>query len=229
MPFARLAPRNRSDHDANDRVAGSRPRSARQGRARVSDARLWGGVLLLVVATSAGAVLLGRGVDTVLVLQADRDLSTGATLDSTSSIAVPVWLADGYVTASDDVDGRLRWPVSAGELVPRSAVVQQDEAPMRGVTVEVDPAHAPARLAPGDLVDVWATSSDLSGATAVAPRLVLEAVQVSTVTTDAVGFGGGWGVELSVPPDAVSDVVAAARGGVLDLVTVPLASQQVLP
>ncbi|HAN70943.1 MAG TPA: hypothetical protein DCQ36_05065, partial [Actinobacteria bacterium] len=77
-------------------------------------------------------------------------------------------------------------------------------------------------------VDVWSTASD-PGALAgdVRPVLVLASARVLTVATEAGGFAGSWGVELAVPEESVADVVAAGRGGVLDLVTVPGSSQGV--
>ncbi|HAN71514.1 MAG TPA: hypothetical protein DCQ36_07980, partial [Actinobacteria bacterium] len=111
----------------------------RQSRARLSDARVWGGLALLAVSALVGAVLLGRGEDTVVVLQATRDLSVGSAPQDLEPVAIPSSLATGYLTAADEVTGVLRWPVTAGELVPRSALAPANPRPERGVTVAVDP------------------------------------------------------------------------------------------
>jgi hypothetical protein len=216
--------------EADALTSGSAPGrvTMRQSRARLSDARVWGGLALLAVSALVGAVLLGRGEDTVVVLQATRDLSVGSAPQDLEPVAIPSSLATGYLTAADEVTGVLRWPVTAGELVPRSALAPANPRPERGVTVAVDPAHAPAGLMAGDRVDVWSTASD-PGALAgeVRPVLVLASARVLTVATEAGGFAGSWGVELAVPEESVADVVAAGRGGVLDLVTVPGSSQGV--
>ena len=203
----------------------------RQVSARWSDARLWASVILVVIATALGAILLGRGGDTVLVLRADRDLAAGATLNATSTVAVPRALADSYVTSGGGAQGVLQWPVAAGDLVPRAAIVVESTEPVRGVTIPVDPLHAPADLTAGDLVDVWATPATVGGVTvtdpggpAAAPTLVLSRVPVTAVSTEGVGFGGGWGVELAVPEDDVARAVAAGRTSVIDLVAVPATS-----
>lgn len=203
--------------------------TSRQVRARWSDVRVWAGVGLLTVSAVGGAAVLGRQADEVLVLQASRDLAVGSTVQDTATVAVPRDLADDYVTSSQDVTGVLRWPIEAGELIPVSAVAPVAGETLRGVTVAVEPGHAPSRLLPGDLVDVWVSESSAVGAAMSAPRLVLPAARVRVVTDDAGGFGGARGVELAVPESQVDELVAAVRGGSLDLVTVPVASQQVRP
>lgn len=200
----------------------------RQSAARWSDARLWGAVGLIGVATVLGALLLGRGGDTVLVLRADRDLAAGSPPAAVSAVPVPRSIADGYVPADGVAAGVLQWPVAAGDLLPRAALGPTTPARVRGVTIPVDPLHAPADLTAGDLVDVWATPVSRGGlATAgdgpegTAPQLVLSRVPVTAVSTEGVGFGGGWGVELAVPEADVARAVAAGRASVIDLVTVP--------
>ncbi len=92
--------------------------------------------------------------------------------------------------------------------------------------------HAPAGLQSGDVVDVWSTPRDAVGAvdaTTSTPRLVLAEVTVATATVDDIGIGGEVGVVLDVPLDRVSDLVAAVRAGVTDLVAVPISGQPVLP
>jgi hypothetical protein len=202
--------------------------SVRQSVARWSDVRLWAALGLVGVATLLGALLLGRGGDTVLVLRADRDLVAGSPPVAVSSVAVSRSLAAGYVAAGETPPGILQWPVAEGELLPRSALVPPDPTPVRRVTVPVDPQHAPADLSSGDLVDVWATpastpggaSMDLGGRN-IAPELVLDRVLVTGVSTEGAGFGGGWGVELAVPQDDVARAVSAGRSAVIDLVSVP--------
>ena len=210
-----------------DRTPGSRV-VGRQSRARLNDGRVWGALALVIVSAVLGAALLGRGDDTVLVLRAQRDLSVGSAPRDLASVAVPRAIADGYVSATDDLRGELRAPIAAGELVPRSALMPASSSSLRTVTVPVDPLHAPAGLQSGDLVDVWATVSAAGGVTApgAPPRLVLRNVLVTSVATDGVGFGGGWGVALAVPEVDVAEVIATARGSVLDLVTVPITDQQ---
>jgi len=191
--------------------------------------RVWAAAGLLMGAAVLGAVLLGRDGDAVLVLQATRPLSAGTEPVGLEAVSVPASVAAAYLVPGESIAGRLRWPVAEGELVPRAAVVTSPEDPTRLVSVPVDPLHAPAGLAVGDVVDVWVTRTDVGGAVASGslPRLVLGEVTVTAVATEGVGFAGGWGVELAVPEQRVASVVEAGRTGVVDLVTVPPASQQV--
>ncbi len=205
------------------RRAGERPTAARW-----AEARLWAAASLVLVATVLGALLLGRGGDTVLVLRADRDLAPGAPMEAVSTVAIPRSLASGYVPAGDGAEGVLAWPVAAGDLVPRAALTVDVAERVRGVTIPVDPLHAPADLVAGALVAVWATPTTVGGVVAPdaggaagSPTLVLQRVPVTAVSTEGVGFGGGWGVELAVPEADVARAVAAGRTAVIDLVTVP--------
>lgn len=198
-------------------------RVPRQASARWSDLRVWGAVGLLTLSAVLGAALLGRSGDTVLVLRAERDIAAGAPIEAVASVPVPRDLAGAYVRADADVAGHLRWPVPAGGLIPRAAVTDIGGPEVRGVTIPVDPQHAPADLAAGDVVDVWATPVETAGAVSdVTPQPVLARILVTAVSTDGVGFGGGWGVELAIPEGEVAKAVAAGRSGVIDLVAVPV-------
>ncbi len=201
-------------------------------RARVGDLRLWAGLALLVVSMVVGATLLSTGDDTVTVWRASRDLSAGSAPADLEPVAVSRHVAgDRYVGAGAEAAGVLRWPVQAGELLPRAALTEPIAAATREVTVPVDPMHAPAGLQSGDIVDMWSTSRDSASADAqprAVPVLVLAAVRVTALAGGDVGISGELGVVLEVPADDVSEVVAASRAGVTDLVAVPLASQAVL-
>lgn len=193
------------------------PRVRRMGRATWGDARLWLGLALVAASMLVGARLMADGDDTVTVLRATRDLSVGARLDGLVAVRMPRDAAQPYL--DQPIDGVLRWPVLAGELVPRSAVATSPPEPTRAVTVPVDPLHAPPALQPGDRVDVWSSPADGSGP----PLLVLAAVPVASASPEQ-GLGGEIGVVLDVPMDDVAGIVAAARSGVVDLVAVPAAS-----
>lgn len=198
------------------------PRPAtRQGTARLGDARLLGGVALVVVSALLGALLLTQDQDAVTVLRATRDLAAGATVSDAEPVQLPrSAVADAYLSAAESPTGSLMRPIRAGELIPRAALTT-NAPPMRGVTVPVDPLHAPPSLLPGDAVDVWASAE---GDGLAVPTLVLAHAVVSGVADVDVGLGGEIGVVLEVAPDRVADVVAATRAGAVDLVAVPLGS-----
>jgi hypothetical protein len=209
------------------RTLGERPTAApaatRQRTARLSDLRLWTGVLLLVGSTAMGALLLSRGEDTVTVLRATRDLAAGTIPTGLESVEVSRTVAgDHYAPAGALVEGRLRWPIPRGGLVPVAALDASPSLPSRLVTVPVDPLHAPMALLAGDVVDVWSMPRpDAAADAADRPELVLAAAVVASADEGAVGLGGEVGVVLEVPVDLVPAVVAATRRGVVDLVAVP--------
>lgn len=189
--------------------------------ARLGDARLWLGLVLVIGAMVAGAMVMSAGEDTVPVLRATRDLAAGSTPADLDVVQVDRDLVDDVYVATDvPVDAVLRWPVHAGELLARGALVPAHAESVRGVTVPVEPLHAPAGLNNGDRVDVWA-SAGASSSDRAAPRLVLPSALVRSVAAD-VGVGGELGVVLEVPVESVADLVEATRSGVVDLVAVPV-------
>lgn len=206
--------------------AAAAPAARRQRTARFSDLRLWLGILLLVGSTSAGYLLLSRGEDTVTVWRATRDLAPGTPPTGLEPVAVSRDLADGgYARPGDLLDGRLRWPIMTGGLLPLAALQSAPGTDARQVTVPVDPLHAPVALQAGDVVDVWSMPRPESvAADDREPVLVLPAAVVTSVAEDSIGIGGEIAVVLEVPADVVASVVAATRTGVVDLVAVPATS-----
>ena len=200
-------------------------RAMRVSMPRWTDFRLWLGLALVVGAMFAGAHLLSSDGDDVTVWQATRDLPGGAVIADLRPVTVSLGDAgEDYLTADEAVTGRMLWPVAAGELVPRRAVVADDLAGSRLVTVPVDPLRLPPVLMPGDRVDVWSTPGDRADVVLV-PQLIVPGVTVASISEDTVGIGGQIAVVLTLAEADVPDVVAASRGGSLDLVSVPLSSQ----
>lgn len=198
------------------------PTAERRRSAWWRDGRVVGGVAILVVCTLAGARLLASGSDTIAVWQATRDLAAGATITAAdvAPVAVPVDAAAAYLDAQQMPVGVLDRPVLAGELlpIPASDVTTADA---RWVTLAVEPLHAPPDLAPGERVDVWATSDrDLTAVPA--PGLILPAALVTSVSVDSMGVGGEYGVTVQVEPGDAERILAALRTGVLDLVRTPV-------
>lgn len=199
----------------------------RQRRAGFADVRLWAAVLLLAGSAALGAWALRSDEATVTVWRATRDLSVGAPAVALEPVQLDAALAAaGYLGPADDLSGVLRWPVAAGELLPRGSVASAQAASTRRVTVPVDPLHAPVGLQAGDLVDAWVTPRSDAGAVTVDAGLVLSGVAVAAVSADGLGLGGELGIVLDVPEAEVPRLVAAARAGLLDLVAVPAGSQE---
>ena len=194
---------------------------------RWRDLRLWVGLAIMVVAMFAGAFLLSRGEQTTTVWRASSDLSIGSV-----PMATPVTVAlgeaqDQYLPAGEPLTGQLRWPVAAGDLIPRGALGYAPLLDARLVTLPVDPLHAPVNLATGDIVDIWSTPAEVAGGITAKPVLVFSRVTVAEAAVDAVGIGGEIAVVVEVPADGAAQLVAAARSGLIDLVAVPITSQPI--
>ncbi len=194
---------------------------------RWRDLRLWAGLVIILFAMFIGAFLLSRGEETTTVWRASSDLSVGSI-----PIATPVTVAlgaaqDQYLLASEPLTGQLRWPVAAGDLIPRGALGFSPMVNARMVTLPVDPLHAPVDLAAGAVVDIWSTPADVAGGVTAQPVLVLPGVTVAEVAADTVGVGGEIAVVVEIPEAVADQLVGAARSGLIDLVAVPIASQQV--
>lgn len=218
----RRGPRKSTTSDA--------PRAQRIRTSRWGDLRLWMGVILLVASMFIGARMLSQGSEAVTVWQAARDLSVGSAAIHVQPVTVALGgVSDDYLPATEQPSGRLRYPISAGELIPRSALIHDVEAPSRVVTVGVHPLHAPVDLVPGDRVDVWSTPSDsaptrsMRSGDVVGPVLVLESIAVEKVSADS--LGSQLAVVLRVAPEQVAPLVEAVRGGAVDLVSIPILSQ----
>lgn len=197
------------------------PPAQRRRRSWWRDGRVVAGVGLLAGCTLVGALLLGGGDDGVLVWQSTRDLAAGAVPADGDLVAVsvPAGAATAYAAADVFPGEALTRPILAGELLPVIEAAPVVDA--RWVTLPIEPLHAPADLAAGERVDIWATNdADLSAAPA--PTLVLEGVLVTGVTVDSMGIGGEYGVTVEVDPRDTGAVLAAVRSGAIDLVRTPV-------
>ena len=185
------------------------------------DLRVAVGVALIVACALAGVAVLAADSDEVVVWRALRPLAAGAVPSAADleAIAIPAAAAGPYLPADAPADVPLARDIRAGELLPREA--SPAGRSVRWVTVPVEPLHAPIGLAPGDRVDIWTTATDEYGLPRP-PREVLAGVLVLAVADEALGLGGEFGVVVEIPPGDVGTLLAALRGGGLDLVRAPV-------
>ena len=205
------------------------PRAARLRQPSWLDARILGGVLVVLISVVLGARLLAAADKTIAVWSAAHELSAGTTLQPTDVQVARVHLQHGasrYLSANHSPIGYvINREVGGGELLPASALAAQPTAMVRQVTVPVAAAHLPPDLARGDRVDVYATAKHGDRV----PRLVASGVLVADAPHHSHGVFSSnpmdsVGVVLSVGPDQVSALVAAAETSQVDLVRVPRAS-----
>lgn len=178
----------------------------------------------MTLSVVVGALLIGSADNTVTVWAAKHDLSAGTSVTTADVIAVPVngENAGRYLDAqSNDIVGKqLNRSVGAQELLPVTAVAI-GASDTRLVTVPVQPAHAPQALTRGERVDVYLSARESSASTA-ASRLVMANALVDEVADDIDSASGQIAVVLQVGSDQAAALVAASRGGVIDLVRVPI-------
>jgi len=200
------------------------PLSPRLARARWRDLRLWLGVVLIIASMVIGSRLMSHSDDRVTVWRATHDLSVGAVPSDLEPVAVGLGeVGQGYARASQLPDAVLVRPVAAGELLPSAALGAPHAEQMRVITLPVEPLHAPVDLIAGDRVDIWATPTESS--TPGPSALVQASALVAQVAADSVGVGGEIGVSVEIPADRAEALISAVRGGVIDLVTVPIEAQ----
>lgn len=222
------------------------PVAARLGVPGWLDPRLVLGVLLVLVSVVVGARVLSSADRSSLVFVAARDLEPGATVQAADVVAQRVRLDPQQVGRLVPVPSDGHAPsgyvalraVSAGDLLLRSALVEERGTELRQVTVAVAPGHAPPDLRSSQLVDVYVTPGEsrdgatTTTATAGAPvgagagtaapraaRLVLAGVPVASAPA-AAGLGGQADavVVLNVPPRDALTLVRAVAEGRIDLV-----------
>lgn len=207
------------------------PRASRLSAPGWLDGRLVLGVLLVLVSVVVGARVLSAADRSTLVWAAATDLGAGAAITSADVQAVPVRLLgqldDRYVPQQQDLVGQvLERPIARGDLVPRSALLEDPEdVQSRLVTVPVDGARFPPGLARGQQVDVWLTpESALERAEAAAagttPPLDPAAPAASAAPTEpsvpdegVLQLTGAQPVLLRVTIDSVPDPDGSFSGG----------------
>lgn len=215
----------------SDPTSEASPPARRLTRPRWLDARLLGGLVLVLVSVAAGAKIVGDAEDGEIVWAASRDLPAGSTLQAGDVEPTSIRLSgsgasyidasgappDGYVLVRD---------VAAGELVPAAALSDGATGPERRlVSVPVSLHHYPSGLARGDRVDVYVVRPIQPGdSSAPAPDLVLTDAVVAQSGDGSSGFGpsgSSVGFVLEVDKSDVAAVVAAVGGGSIQLVGIP--------
>lgn len=211
--------------DVTAQAVPTSPSARRLGRPRWRDARLLGGLLLVLLSVVLGARLLAAADDTVPVWSVTEDLAAGSTLQADDLRVADVRLgtaAGAYVGTSGQ--SPVGWvttrEVSAGELLAVSAIAQPGDVPaLRNVTVAVEKFHVPGDLARGQRVDVYVTPKDGTTQVVMTDALVADLVQDGGRLGPS---GDSVGVVLAVPPEQVAALVQGAQDGAIDLVRVPV-------
>src|SRR3954452_23341902 len=200
-------------------LPGPTPRRVRPPR--WLDLRLVLGLLLVLGSVLLGARVVSAADATVPVWAASGDLAAGTVLTADDLVAVDVRLdrvARSYLSSTTRPEGRtLSRAVTAGELVPRSALAAPRELVQLALPVQA--GYVPPSLQRGQLVDVYAVADPAAGATgdadgSVTPVVSSAPVQALSGRSDGVLSTPTTTVQVvvSVPAEEASDVLAAVGG-----------------
>lgn len=187
--------------------------------------RLLLGVVLVAACVLLGARLFAAADDTVAVWSVSRDLPAGAEVREGDleprQIRFPDdRTADGYLSTADAVpDGvTLDRAVSAGELLPRAALAEEEGEDLVEVPVSVLSDDLPATVRQGSVVDVWVTPkvAATGSAKVKAVPLLTDVVVVAVPrTSDGLAPQSTRQVIVGVPADRTDDL-GVALGGISD-------------
>jgi hypothetical protein len=168
------------------------PVPRRTSRPRWLDARVIGGVLLVVAAVVIGARVVGASSHTTPVWAASRNLAAGTVLTAADLTAVEVNLAGNaahYLAAGGGTTGvvgaSLGTGVAAGELVPVSAV--QPTQAGKVVVIGVTPDRMPPGVTHGSVIDLYLTSGGATTSSTAVTTLISAGLVVQSVLAPASG------------------------------------------
>lgn len=204
------------------RMAGAvdAPAASRATSAGWRDPRLWVGVVLVTGSVVAGARLLSGADDMTAVWSASADLVAGQTLTADDLRATRVRFDEGadeqrYLPVEEELPAALTLdrPLSAGELVPASALGEDADDGTVAVSIAVAAEHVPTDLVRGSRVDVWVIGEDRRQRAAA--ELVLGDVLIldAPVVSDSFAAATSRQLVLAVPQDdeeSLGQVLAAS-------------------
>jgi hypothetical protein len=203
-------------HNSSGR-GGTQVRASRIRRPSWRDPRLVIGLVLLFGSIALGARVVALSDHTVPVYAARVALPTGTALSADLLDVVHLRLVGtdaAYLDASrpPPVGRVLVRTVGAGEVVPAAALAPADAVRSRPVSIPLD-GSPPAGLAPGGLVDLWASAKqrDAVGGGYDEPQRIARAVEVFDVRapSSALSAGRTGSVQVLLPAEALAPVLDA--------------------
>lgn len=199
---------------------GSNELARRLRKPTVKDPRLIVGVLLLAVSVWLGvwAVNDARGLSVAYV--AKEALIVGQPVTQSDLEAVEVNLSSlgsAYLSAplGDSETYFATQSVQPGSLVPQSALDTSLQYESRVLPISIN-SELPQEATVGTTVDLWSTPSKLDQGVQAEPVLVAESLVISQLAGSGGAFSStrGQTVQVIVPDDIVSKVLAASAGSV---------------
>jgi hypothetical protein len=173
------------------------------------DLRLVVGVFLVVVSLVIGGLVITRADATRRVWAVTHDVDSGSTITAADLAPVKIRLAHGdqlYLSAdsTDAVVGMtVNRPISAGELLPRAALVSA--APAMTITVPLTSDQAPT-ISRGQLITLWVSTKTCQARVVVAGAAVQE---VDAAGGGSFGTSSAFNVVVRLGPDDAERVITA--------------------
>ena len=187
---------------------------SRARRGFTLDPRLLIGLLLVAGSVAAVVAIVSTADETIEVYSARAPLSPGDRIESSDLNMSSVRLAnagDLYLLSGEVPDGGfvMTRSVSAGELVPASAVGSTSGLSLTALVLSVDGALA-ASIEAGSPVDVWSSREGETGVFGPPSVIVSGATVVRLVEEDTIVAGSqSVAVEILVPRARVARVLEA--------------------
>jgi len=184
--------------------------ATRLRRPRWTDPRLLVGLVLVAVATVAGARLLAGADDTAAVWATADEVRAGDPVRTDDLVATPVHIeglsTSPYLVAGESPPtGVFTHDLAAGELVAGTGVAAAVSAAGAELSLAVETGDAPADLAAGELVPVSAVGAEPgSGGAELSLSVALGDAPADLATGDLVDV---W----AVPDEAVPGAADAQR------------------
>lgn len=201
---------------------------SRRSRAFWVDARFLIGILLVIVSVVAVVGIVASADRTIEVYAAPAALAPGDRVSASSlesrfvrfEGAEATYLSPATVPSAGLTVVR---PITAGELIPLSAVGQAASQRVASVVIPVA-TGLPASIGPNSVVDVWGAAEAEQGRFGPPSVLVSSATVVRVLeSTGFIAGSGKAGVELLVSRERLARVLeAVANGSALSLVPVSI-------
>ncbi len=195
-------------------------------RPRWRDPRLLVGIVLVLASVLLGALLVGRLSATTTVLVAASPIVPGDVIAEADLTEVELRLGEQeelYVgTLSAVPEGAVATTtIRSGELLPRSAVGQPADVPLRPVVIPVDRTVAES-VTPGAQVELWHTADESADGAPGQARLLVEEAVVRRIDEGSSLGMRSMAVEVLVPVGDVAAVLEVlAQDERLDVIGVP--------
>ena len=193
------------------------------------DVRFVLGVALVLGSVLVGARVVAASDHSYRLAAASHDLAAGTVLRAGDLRTVSARVPDRgrYESAASAIGKQLTRPVSAGELMPASALAVAPA--LTTVTIPFPDAQAPA-LRVGERIEIWLSTKSCASVVLLPDAAVQD---VSSAGGGSFSTSDGQNVTLSLPPGLAARMVAALAvdGGVLraGILTGPAQDAATLP